>query len=346
VTRQPKVDRIKFRTDLERYFIDRPDSPFLSFNGSLQLEEPENYGLYTDVSGIDTLVVKVGTAVMAHKGWSRTTYNVEHISRDLARLRRERELNVMLVTSGAIGLGRKERLRQGDRIYEREKNTPYQKQLDAIKGQPILFGLWRHYFSSYSQQPIGEKLVTHDDIRDEKRSHRLVAQYQEWMSAGIIPVINEDDARSLEEIDILLRGERVFRDNDGLTSLLAQLLKGAGYNPLVIFLSNTDGIYTAESFRNGEYEPIRIVKDPTGLEEQALPISSSRGRGGIISKIGAGGELSESGIELVVANGQYCNHDAAYQKRREGSKRRYDVLDSTLDGRVVGTRFPSVRIFQ
>ncbi len=338
MSREPKVDRVKFQTDLGTYFRDSPDSRFLVFDGALHLEEPERYGMYTDVSGIDTLVVKVGTAVITHKAWNRTVYNVENISKDLARLRRERGLNVLLVTSGAIGLGRKERLR-GERIYERDKNTPQQKQLDAIRGQPKLFDLWRHYFQFRSQQQIGEKLVTHDDIRDPQRSQRLLEQYQEWMSRGVIPVINEDDKRSLEEIDILLKGKRVFRDNDGLASLHAQFLKRIGYNPLLILLSNTDGIYTEESIRKGEYIPIRIVKDSTGLEKQALPISSTRGRGGIISKIEAARDATAIGVGIVVANGQFCNHDAPYQERRKGSQRRYDVLDSVLDGRVVGTRF-------
>jgi len=257
------------------------------------------------------------------------------ISEDLTRLR-ERGLNILLVTSGAIGLGRKARLRKGEKIPEREKDSPQQKRLDAIEGQFLLYELWRHHFYP---QLVNESLVTHDDITNEQRNTRLLELYQRWLVCGRIPVINEDDKRSLEEIDIRLKGKRVFRDNDGLASLLAQFLKRAGYNPFLILLSNTDGIYTEESFRNGKYIPIRIVKDSTGLEEQALPISSTRGRGGEISKIEAARDASLNDILVVVANGQYCNHDAPYQKRKEGSQRRYDVLDSILDGRVVGTRF-------
>lgn len=337
-TKQPIADRVKFQKDLGSYFRDIPNSEFLVYDSYLQREAPKNYRSYADISGIDTLVVKTGTAVVTHKDWDRTIYNAKHISQDLSRLRRERGLNIMLVTSGAIGLGRKDRLRYGESIYERDKNTPQQKQLDAARGQPKLFDLWRHYFQSYGVQPIGENLVTHEDIKDSERSRKLVDKYREWMSKGVIPVINEDDARSLEEIDILFKGERVFRDNDGLASLHAQLLKNAGLNPLVIFLSNTDGIYTAESFRNGEYTPIRVIKNSSGLEEHALPISSPRGRGGIISKIEAGRELAGQGISLVIANGQFCNHDAAYQKNWN-SQRKYDVLDSILSGNVVGTRF-------
>jgi len=336
MSHKPEVDRIKFQNDLGRYFRDSYSSPFLVFDDSLQLEPPEHYGLYTDVSGIDTLVVKVGTSIVTHDEYRRTIYNMNCISEDLTRLKEKRNLNVLLVTSGAIGLGRKARLRKGERITEKEKDTPQQKRLDSIEGQFLLYELWRHHFYP---QLVDESLVTHDDIRDLQKNIKLLRKYQKWLSEGRIPVINEDDARSLEEIDILHKGKRMFRDNDGLASLHAQFLKRAGYNPLLVLLSNTDGIYTAESFRSGEYTPIRIVKNPTGLEEQALPISSTRGRGGVISKIEAARDAALDGVYVVIANGQFCNHDASYQERKRGSQRKYDVLDSILDGRVVGTRF-------
>ena len=331
-----KIDSIEFEDNSQSYFVDSPDSPFLVFDGSLQHEQPENYDLYTDVSGIDTLVVKVGTSIITHDDSRRTIYNMNCISEDLTRLREERGLNILLVTSGAIGLGRKARLRKGERIPKKEKDTPQQKRLDAIEGQFLLYELWSHHF--YPQQ-VRESLVTHDDIKSPQKNAKLLLKYQKWLSEGKIPIINEHDAKSLEEIDILLKGERTFRDNDGLASLHAQFLKRAGYNPLLLLLSNSDGIYTAESFRNGDYVPIRIVKNSDGLEEHALPVISARGRGGLISKIEAAKDAASEGIYTVIANGQYCNHDSSYQRRKLNSRRRYNVLDSVLDGRVVGTRF-------
>ncbi|PIZ55928.1 hypothetical protein COY23_03835 [bacterium (Candidatus Torokbacteria) CG_4_10_14_0_2_um_filter_35_8] len=337
MSREPKVDRVKFQEELRQYFRDVPISPFTVFdNGRIHLEQPENYGLYTDISGIDTLVVKVGTSILTHKDYKRMIYNMNCLSEDLTRLKEERGLNILLVSSGAIGLGRKARLRRGERIPEKEKYTPEQKRTDAIEGQTLLYELWRHHFYP---QLVDESLVTHEDITDPQKNAKLLKKYQRWLSEGKIPVINEDDAKSLEEIDISLKGERAFRDNDGLASLHAQFLKREGYNPLLVLLSNTDGIYTAESFRNGEYTPIRIVKASTALEEQALPVSSTRGRGGVISKIEASRDAVLDDIYVVIANGQFCNHDSSYQKKREDSQRRYDALDSVLDGRVVGTRF-------
>lgn len=132
MSNEPKVDRVKFQTDLRIYFRDSPISPFLTFNGSLDWEEPKNYSLYTDVSGIDTLVVKVGTSIITHDEYQRTIYNMNCISEDLIRLRKEKGLNVLLVTSGAIGLGRKARLRKGERIPEKERYTPNQKLYNVL----------------------------------------------------------------------------------------------------------------------------------------------------------------------------------------------------------------------
>ena len=330
---EPRIDRIEFQKDVGYFSL--PVSEFLVFdNGSLIWEPPEKYRLYTNMSEIDTIIVKVGTSIITHRDYRMTIYNMNCLSEDLTRIKEGRKLNVLLVTSGAIGLGRKARLRRGEKIPEKEKNTPEQKRRDAIEGQSLLYELWRHHFYP---QLVEESLVTHEDIKNEQKNAMLSIKYRKWLSEGKIPIINEDDAKSLEEIDISLKGERVFRDNDGLASLHAQFLKKAGYNPLLIILSNTDGIYTKSSC--SRYTPIRVVKNPAGLEEQALPISSARGRGGVVSKIEACRDAALYGISSAIANGQYCNHDSPYQKRKAGSERKYDVLDSVLDGRVAGTRF-------
>jgi glutamate 5-kinase len=336
---EPKIDRVKFQQHLGAYFRNSPISEFLLYNGSLTWEPPKNYSVFTDISGIDTLVVKAGTNVITHKNWNRTIYNVMCASEDLTRIKKERNLNILLVSSGACGLGRKKRLRHGEQIPEKEKDSPKQKRLDAIAGQPQLFSLWRNYFSLHHNQEIGEKLVTHDDIRNIQKSAELMAQYKKWFSEGKVIVINEDDARSIEEIDIMLKGERAFRDNDGLASLTSRFLKRAGFNPMLILLSDINAIYTAESFMNQQCTPISVVKNPTGLKEQALPISSSRGRGGLVSKIEACTDAALDNIYSVIANGQFCNHDSDFQKHRRAAERKYYVFDAILNGKFLGTRF-------
>jgi glutamate 5-kinase len=262
---------------------------------------------------------------------------MDRIARDLTRLK-SHGLNVLLITSGAIGLGRRARIADGESIPENESKSITEKQRDATIGQPILYDLWWDKFRIEHKQETKEFLVVNDDFLVNERKYELLGRYQDCLHYGIIPIINEHDAKSLVEIETEFKGEKVFRDNDGLASLHAKMLKEAGYNPLLILLSNTDGIYTPESFSNGKYEPVRIIKNANGLENGVSPESSSRGRGGVISKIEVGKELANLGITTVVANGQYCNHEWGVEKEAQFGVE-YDVLDSIIQGKVVGTRF-------
>lgn len=333
--RKSRADYVQFQEDIRNYFRDSPKSEFLVYNGILLEEEkPENYSLYTDISEVDTLIVKMGSNTVIHKEHRKGIYNMKCISEDVKRLMQN--LPSILVSSGAIGLGRDARLKKGEIIPEIEANTPEQKRLDAIEGQFLLYTLWENHLYPVETE---EFLITHDDIKNEKKSKELLRRYEKCLSSGTISITNEHDKESLEEIEILMNGEMVFRDNDELASLIARHLKKAGYNPMLILLSNTDGIYTAESYNDQKYDSIRVVKNSGGLEKHAIPVCSTRGRGGMISKIGAAREAAEEGIYTVIANGQYCNHDAPYQRGEVGAERRYDVLDSILEGRVVGTRF-------
>ncbi|MEA3343431.1 MAG: hypothetical protein U9Q92_04645 [archaeon] len=331
--RELRVDYVQSQRDIRSCFEDNPKSKFSVFdNGILLEEEPENYSRYTDTSEVDMLEVKLGTNIITHKDPRKGIYNMKCISEDLKRLMKEKP--TILVSSGAIGLGRDARLKKGELIPESEANAPEQKRQDAIEGQFLLYTLWENHFYPLETE---EFLITHDDIRYEQKSKELLRRYEKCLSSGTISVTNEKDKESLEEIEILMNGERVFRDNDELASLIARLLKDAGYNPMLILLSNTDGIYTKESYKNRKYEPIRVVKNSKGLENHAIPVCSTRGRGGMISKIGAAREAAEEGIYTVIADGQYWKH--------EDAQRKYDVLDSILEGRVVGTRFLPVDYF-
>lgn len=335
-SRQPKVDRARYIESLGSYFRPSPESGLLVYDGKLITEPSDNFQLYSDVSGYDTLVVKIGTGVITHKERRRTAHNMMCIAEDIRQIKEDTGMKVLVVSSGAIGLGRKERLRRGDKIPEKEKYSPVQKQLDAVEGQYMLYSLWLQ--SLYPEFTM-ESLVTYDDLRDPQRKDKLFSTYRGWLDKGMIPVINENDSKILEEIDIQLKGERVFRDNDGLASLIAGQLSDEGYKTMLVILSNTNGIYTVESCINEEFTPIRVVKNPGGLENQVFFTTSKRGRGGMLSKIQAAQDAADKGVYVVIANGQYCNHDSDFQKKMHGAKRRYDVLKAVMKGKAAGTIF-------
>lgn len=336
-----RIDKIDFQFDIRRYFRESPKGKFFIYDSSLEnplnLEEAENYKSYNGLGDVDTLVVKVGTSIVTHDNPSDGEYNMDRIARDLTRLK-AKGLNVLLITSGAIGLGRKARIADGENVSENESKSLVQKQRDATIGQPILYDLWWNKFRIEHNQETKEFLVVNDHFLVQEKKYELLGRYQQCLNHGIIPIINEHDAKSLAEIETEFKGQKVFRDNDGLASLHARMLKEAGYKPLLILLSNTDGIYTPYSFDSKEYEPVRIVKNSEGLEIGVSPESSSRGRGGVISKIEVGRELANLGITTVIANGQYCNHEWDVEEESQFGVE-YDVIDSILKGRVVGTRF-------
>ncbi|MCX6707189.1 MAG: hypothetical protein NT001_03550, partial [Candidatus Woesearchaeota archaeon] len=226
----------------------------------------------------------------------------------------------------------------GERIPEEEKDLPEQKVIDASHGQYLLYTLWQHHLRDRTR----ESLVTHDDLKDFQRRRKLFDGYDSMLDRKIIPIINEDDRRSIEEIDIMLKGERVFRDNDGLASLIASQMSEDNHKVLLVILSNTDGIYTKESCKDNLFTPIRIIEDPENLEEQIFFTTSKRSRGGMISKIEAAKEAAMHGVYVVIANGQYCNHDARFQDGLV-KERKYKVLEAILNGYVVGTRFVPAR---
>lgn len=337
VSKEPKNDRVKFQTEVGGYFRSKPSSSFFVYDGDVVEEEAEKYESYTNLRGIDAIVVKAGTSVLTHSDSKRDNYNMKWFASDLTLL--NERYHALLVTSGAIGHGRKQRLRDGENIPETKKGSPeekFEKQKDAVVGQPLLYKKWVRHFG---EQKVKELLLTHDYILEKSKNNILKWIMGSFLTQRIIPVINEDDAKSIEEIDIMMSGVRAFGDNDGLSSLVSQYLKQMGYTPLLVLLSDTDGIYTKESVQNGTYVPIRVVKNASGLENQALDATSSRGRGGVIAKINAAREAAEAGIYTIVANGQLCNHDADFQKGRSGAKRLYRVFDAVLNGEVVGTRF-------
>ncbi|MFH0832420.1 MAG: hypothetical protein V1900_01710 [Candidatus Aenigmatarchaeota archaeon] len=326
--------RIMFQKDVNDYFRQVPEEDFLMYNGSLVIDIPENYPLYADVSNFDTWIVKVGTNIITHSDRRRMHYTMRCISEELKWLKHNGK-NVLLVTSGAIGLGRKLRQRYGEIIPEEEKDLPKQKQRDSEFGQPLLYALWESNLSFYSQRAV-ESLVVNEDFANNREKAKLMSSYKGFLSDGFIPVINEDDKRTLAEIETELKGEKMFRDNDGLSSLIAQYLSIDGHKVILTMLTDTDGILATDELKKSINEPIRIVGNFDGIEKYVLAEKSGKTRGGMLSKIDAASKAKSSGAYVVIANGMYCNHDGNYQ--RGCGERKFYPIRAIAEGKVVGTR--------
>ena len=252
------------------------------------------------------IVVKVGTSSLTH---ATGKVNIRMVSRlsavlsDLHNAGRE----VVLVSSGALSVGvGKLGLRK------RPKDTPA-RQAAAAVGQCELMFLYDKYFGECGNK-VGQLLLTLDDFSHAQRRANLLNTFTQLFRLGAIPVVNENDSVSTEEIEGLHLG-----DNDNLSAMVARLI-GAD---ALIFLTDTDGLYTANP---AEDETAQLMPVVPRVTEEILALGgksgSNRGTGGMLTKLQAARLATEAGIDAVIINGS--NPENLYQ---------------LMDGRQIGTWF-------
>jgi glutamate 5-kinase len=239
------------------------------------------------------VVIKIGSQTLASDA---AVY--DRLARAVASLHRE-ERSVVLVSSGAIALGLG---RLGWKTRPREVTK---LQAAAAAGQPALMLLYERAFRAEGLE-VAQVLLTHADLADRVRANNARAVIQALLDAKAVPILNENDSVSVEEIK--------FGDNDQLAALVAPLVDA----DLVILLSNVDGLLSADGSR------IRVVHD---VARDALPhvrtsAGNAVGTGGMASKLEAARRATISGADAVVADA-----------------RRPQVIESIVAGEDVGTLF-------
>lgn len=255
------------------------------------------------------IVVKVGTSTLMRDTGHMNLANMEHLSRvlsDLANMGCE----VILVSSGAIGIGV---CRLG--LPERPKGLR-EKQAVAAVGQCEMMHLYDKFFGEYSHT-VAQILLTADDVADPRRAEHLAATFAALAQMGCIPIVNENDSTSPEEIET--GREKVLGDNDTLSAIVAKLC-GAD---LLVLLSDIDGLYTADPRRDPAARLIPVIKEITpGLLAHAGGSGSALGTGGMQTKLRAAAMVTAEGADMVITNGEH-------------PERLYDIVE----GRPVGSRF-------
>ena len=213
--------------------------------------------------------------------------------------------DIVLVSSGAVGaamgkLG----------ISERPSETNIKQALAAV-GQCELMYLYDKLFSEY-HNTVAQVLLTKDDISVPNRMNNTKSTFNTLLEMGIIPIVNENDTVSTEELEI--------GDNDNLSALVAELV-GAD---LLILFSDIDGLYDSDPHTNPDAKIIPLVKNVDDVKSLAGGAGSKRGTGGMITKLEAAKRATSAGINMIIANGN--NIQALY-----------DVFD----GEELGTLFVS-----
>lgn len=250
------------------------------------------------------IVVKVGTSTLTHKTGKTNILRISDLVNVLADLHNMGH-EIILVSSGAIAIGTS---RLG---LKRKPDTIMGKQAAAAVGQGELMFLYDKFFGEYDVV-VSQLLFTYDALENPDNKEHLTNTFNQLLEYGSIPVVNENDSVSIEE---LLNG-----DNDCLSATVAELI-GAD---MLILLTDTDGLYDGNPSENPEARLIDIVEEITEEIEAFAGGAGKRGTGGFMTKVKAAKIATSAGIPVVVMNGA-------------DPTKIYDVLN----GENVGTKFLS-----
>ncbi|MFN3229401.1 MAG: glutamate 5-kinase [Asticcacaulis sp.] len=240
------------------------------------------------LSGLRRLVLKVGSSLLVEpqQGGVRSVW-LAGLAADIRGLR-DRGIAVVVVSSGAVALGRRELgLKKGPlRLYE--------KQAAAAVGQMALMSAWRT-----ALEPLGlrtaQVLLTRDDTENRRRWLNARATLDSLLALGCVPVINENDTVATEEIR--------YGDNDRLAARSAQMIQA----DMLVLLSDIDGLYTADPRSDPMARHVPVVAAITPeIEAMAGGANASAGvgTGGMATKVSAARIAAAAGCVTVIGRGE------------------------------------------
>jgi len=232
------------------------------------------------------IVIKIGTNLLTEKLCGLKTEMIRNIAEQIAELKKKGN-EILIVTSGAIGAGCTELNIKKSRELET-------RQALAAVGQSAVMGAYRDSFAKYNIQ-VAQILLTYDDFSNRKRYLNLRKAIEKLLSLDVIPIINENDPISVDEIGA------TFGDNDKLSALVASKVNA----DLLIMLSDIDGLYDKNPKTNKDAKLIKRVDNITKEIEKAAGKSGSIfSIGGMITKIKAAKIAIDSGCNIVICNGK------------------------------------------
>ena len=238
------------------------------------------------------VVVKVGTSTLTHETGKLNLHRIEKLARCLSDLKNQ-GMDIVLVSSGAIGVG------MGQLGLHERPHSIREKQAAAAVGQCELMFIYSKLFNEYGHN-VAQILLTKDATDNTERRENILNTFNQLFEyAGVIPIVNENDTVSVEEIE--------FGDNDTMSAIVAKLI-GAD---LLIILSDIDGLYDHDPHKDSEATLIPVVlKVDESIKALAGGTSTNLGTGGMVTKIIAAEIANNAGCDMVLANGE--NPDILY----------------------------------
>ena len=255
------------------------------------------------------IVIKIGSSSLTHVETGEVNLmKIEKLVRVISDLRGQGQ-DVVLVSSGAIAAGRQAL------GHHRKPDTLAEKQAFAAVGQARLMMVYQKLFAEYNQT-AAQVLLTKDTMVNDSSRYNAQNTFDELLNLGTIPIVNENDTVSTSEIPYV----DSFGDNDRLSAIVAALI-GAD---LLILLSDIDGLYTDDPRENPEAGFISLVPEitPEFLRMGKNTSGSDVGTGGMSAKLAAARIATDSGADMVIANGDQV-----------------DVILDIMSGKEKGTLF-------
>lgn len=253
------------------------------------------------------IIIKIGTGVLSNKEGRLDESVLENIVDQISFLKKN-GLEIVLITSGAVGFGR------SLLKLTSETETVADKQVFAAIGQVKLMGIYARLFERQNYL-CAQVLVTKEDFRDRGHYQNMRRCFLSLLRDGIVPIVNENDVIAIKEL--------VFTDNDELAGLIAAQLEADA----VIILTNVNGVLD-RSPSDPLAKTISEIdfKNIAEFQKHITQEKTSVGRGGMMTKFAVARKLISSGIAVHIANGK-----------------RENVLREITDGRQIGTKFVPLR---
>ena len=260
--------------------------------------------------GNQKTVIKVGTSTLTYENGKVNYRRIESLCKVLADLQNSGE-DIMLVSSGAIGVG------MGKAGLTKRPQETKKKQGRAAIGQCELM-LKEDKICGEDNDAGAQLHRTADAVETESKRQNINNTIDELLNMGIIPIINENDTVSIDELE----GNN-FGDNDMLSAIVSHIINA----DRLVILTDIDGLYDANPRVCETAKKLDVVtKINKTILDMAAGIGSNRGTGGMITKLQAADYATKRGIEVHVMNG-------------DNPKQIYDIFE----GKTPGTKFLAQR---
>ena len=248
-----------------------------------------------DLNNINRIVFKFGTNVLRNDEGYISLARIYSFIEAIAKFHRMGK-EVLIVTSGAVGLGAK-------KINVQDLDEVALKQACAAIGQSQLMSIYEDGFSKFDIV-TAQILLTEEDFSNRRRYLNLHSTLNMLLKYKVVPIINENDTVSSDELKQLYDVTQVsFSDNDKLSALVASELDA----DLLIILSDINGLYDDNPKTNPNAKFIHKVFEVTKEIENLGLDASKGGRGGMKTKLQAAKIVTRSGCALFIANGKKPN---------------------------------------